>query len=201
MSKKHDDKKLNAEDVEIESVGPVSGGSAPDESEASPGQASESGVLNEELKAAREEANKWKNDYLYLRADFDNYRKSVIKERADLVKYGCERLIIELLGFLDTVDRVLEMPINPENVEQFKTGFAMTATELKNVLQRFGVQELAAQGQPFNPIEHEALSSEETSEVSPGHVFRVFKKAYKLHDRVIRPAQVVVSKESTPKEG
>ncbi len=174
-----------AQDIEIESVG------LPDEVAAMP---------DKKLKAALDEVAKWKNDYLYLRADFDNYRKSVIKERADLIKYGCERLIIELLGFLDTVDRVLQMQMTPENVEQFRSGFEMTATELKNVLQQFGVKELEAAGQAFNPAEHEAVSSEETDLVPPGHIFRVFKKAYKLHDRLIRPAQVVVAKELTPKE-
>ena len=173
----------------------------PKTSEETPASAGESTGPDQALKAAQDETAKWKNDYLYLRADFDNYRKNVLKERADLIKYGCERLVGELLGFLDTMDRALEMPITPENVGQFKTGIEMTANELKNVLARFGVQECKTEGEPFNPSEHEALTSEETDLVAPGHVFRVYRKAYKLHDRLIRPAQVVVAKAITPKEG
>jgi molecular chaperone GrpE len=117
------------------------------------------------------------------------------------VKYGAERLIVELLNFLDTFDLALQLPLTNENAGQFKQGIEMTAAELRNVLNRFGVQELDPNGKAFNPAEHEALSSEETDKVEPGHVSRVFKKAYKLHDRVIRPAQVVVAKELAPKEG
>ncbi len=165
------------------------------------GSASERSGADQDLRAALDEAAKWKNDYLYLRADFDNYRKNVLKDRADLIKYGCERLVAELLGFLDTMERALEMSITPENIVQFKTGIEMTSNELKSVLSRFGVQECKAEGEPFNPSEHEALTNEETDLVAPGHVLRVYRKAYKLHDRLIRPAQVVVAKAITPKEG
>ncbi len=182
-----DKKSPQKDDIEIESIG---------------GEPADAAAANGELKAALDEAAKWKNDYLYLRADFDNFRKGVIKERADLLKYGSERLISELLGFLDTVDRALQMSITPENVGQFKTGIEMTANELKSVLERFGVKELSAvEGQSFNPAEHEALNSEESDAVAPGHVLRVYRKAYKLHDRLLRPAQVVVAKAPALKEG
>jgi molecular chaperone GrpE len=139
---------------------------------------------------SKAELEKAKKDYLYLAADFDNYRKNAIKERSDLVKFGNERLIRELLGVVDNFERALE---SGADAEKFREGIQMIDQELKSLLQRFGVNEVAAQGQPFDPAAHEALSSEPTSEMEPGHVFRVFKKAYKLHDRLIRPAQVVVA--------
>ena len=146
----------------------------------------------EELKA---QVEKFKNDYLYLRAEFENYRRNVIKERSDLVKYGCERLVVDVLGVLDNFERALDVKPTAENLATYTKGIEMTQTELKNVLQKFGVTEIPSKGLMFDPSIHEALSSEETAEVKPGHVSRVFKKPYKLHDKVIRPGQVVVAKE------
>ncbi len=142
-----------------------------------------------------EDLAKIKSEYLYLRAEFDNYRKNAIKERSQLIKFGTEPLIRELLDVVDNFDRALGAEVNESNVESFEQGMKMTASELKNVLQKFGVSEQDPTGQPFDPNLHEALSSEPTSEVQSGCVYTVFKKAYLLHDKLIRPAQVVVARE------
>ena len=72
----------------------------------------------------------------------------------------------------------------------------MTAQELKGLLQRHGVTEVPSEGQAFDPNVHEALSSEVNDKVEPGHISRVFQKAYKLHDKLVRPAQVAVAKKA-----
>lgn len=136
------------------------------------------------------ELEKLKNDYLYLAADFDNYRKNAIKERSELVKFGAERFIREFLGVVDNFERALESGADPE---KFREGIQMIHSEVKTMLQRFGVQEVPAEGLAFDPAQHEALSSEPSQSIPPGFVSRVFKKAYKLHDRLLRPAQVVVA--------
>lgn len=156
---------------------------------------------DEKISDLKSELDQAKRDFLYLRADFDNYKKSVIKERSDLIKYGCERVFVEVLGVLDNFDRALELELSPDNLASFKEGLLLTANEFKKVLENFGVRGLESQGVAFDPNIHEALSSEETDALPPGHIFRVFKKAYKLHDRVIRPAQVVVAKEPKKSEG
>ena len=74
----------------------------------------------------------------------------------------------------------------------------MTAAELKTVLGRFGVTEVKSEGLPFDPAVHEALGTEESESIAEGHIARVYRSAYKLHDRLIRPAQVVVAKAKTP---
>lgn len=146
------------------------------------------------------ESTRWKNDYLYLRAEFDNYKKQMIKERSDLVKYGSERLILALLDVLDIFDRALATEVTPENMNGFVDGVRLTSEELRNTLGRFGVSGHDPSGEAFDPTLHEALSSEETNQILPGHITQVFKRAYKLHDRVIRPAQVVVAREISNKE-
>lgn len=140
------------------------------------------------------QAEKFKNDYLYLRAEFDNYKKHAIKERADLLKYGSERVLIDILGVLDNFERALETKATPENLSQYVKGVELTANDLRTALTKFGVTEVPALGQNFDPAMHEALSSEETAQYQPGQVSRVFKKPYKLHDKLIRPGQVVVAK-------
>ena len=146
---------------------------------------------------AKSEAEKMKNEYLYLRAEFENFKKNAVKERSDLRKYGNERLVVDLLNVLDIFETALA-PANaattPEGVANFRKGIEMTANELKSVLNRHGVTDVASKGQPFDPAMHEALSSEETAESAPGTITQVFKKPYKLHDRVIRSGQVVVAK-------
>ncbi len=139
------------------------------------------------------ELEKVKKDYLYLRADFDNFKKSAIKERSDLIKYGSERLIMELLNVLDNFDKALETELTSDNIESFRKGIEMIWVDLTSSLSKFGVTPVDVKGKPFDPTLHEALSTEPTTETPEGHITQVFKKAYKMHDKIIRPAQVVVA--------
>lgn len=147
-----------------------------------------------EIQKLQEQAEKFKNDYLYLRAEFENYKRNAIKERSDLIKYGGERFIRDLLEVVDNFDRALQVNVTADNLTTFKQGVEITAQELKSLLARHSVTEVPTEGAPFDPAIHEALSSEATDKVAPGHVARVFKKPYKLHDKVIRTGQVVVAK-------
>lgn len=148
-----------------------------------------------EVETLKAQVEKFKNDYLYLRAEFDNYRRNMIKERSDLVKYGSERIIVDILGILDNFERALENKPTPESISNFVKGIEMTQSEFRSVLQKHGIQEVPSQGLAFDPNIHEALSSEESREVKAGHITRVFKKPYKLHEKVIRTGQVVVARE------
>lgn len=150
--------------------------------------------------AGNDELEKLRHDYLYLRADFDNYKKASIRERSELAKYGAERVVVDLLDLLDNFDRALSLELTPENMGSFKEGMTLTRNEFQKILSKFGVSAVDCEGQPFDPTVHEALSSEATDSVPPGHITKVFKKAYKLHDKLIRPAQVIVAKEAAQKE-
>lgn len=152
------------------------------------------------VEALQEEITKLKNDYLYLRAEFDNYRKQAIKERSDLVKFGGERIARDLLDTLDIFESALATDVSPETLKNFVSGIELTAQQLRAALTKHNIQEIPALGQAFDPYMHEALGSEPSDSVTPGHVSRVFKKAYKYHDKILRPAQVIVAKESTVKE-
>ncbi len=143
---------------------------------------------------AKAEAERCRNDNLYLRAEFDNYKKQMIKESSEQRKYGSQRLAVDLLNVLDIFDTALTTENSPENSATFRKGIEMTASELRNTLQRHGIEEIPAQGRVFDPSQHEALTSQETNDVASGTITQVFKKPYKLYDRIIRPGQVVVAK-------
>ena len=146
-----------------------------------------------ELDLAIEEAAKWKNDFLYLKAEFENYKRNALKERSDLLKFGAERIARDILDVVDNFERALQVKLSPETLQTFKVGIEMTAKELKEMLAKHGVQEIPSEGQAFNPAHHEAISSEPTTALPAGHVARVFKKPYKLNDKVLRMGQVVVA--------
>lgn len=150
--------------------------------------------LTSDVQKLQEQAEKFKNDFLYLRAEFENYKRNAVKERSDLLKYSGERFIRDLLEVVDNFERALQVTVTADSFATYKQGVEMTAQELKSLLQRHSVTEVPSQGAPFDPMIHEALGAEPTEQVAPGHVMRVFKKPYKLHDKVIRPGQVVVAK-------
>ena len=165
-----------------------------DRPEENAGNDTTSNEVTAELQKIQEQADKFKNDYLYLRAEFENYKRNAIKERSDLVKYGTERLVRDFLEIMDNFERALQMTVTPENYQMFAQGVQMTANELRGLLGKHGVTEVKSEGVPFDPSAHEAISSEATDTVPPGHVVKTYKKAYKLHDKLIRPAQVIVAK-------
>jgi molecular chaperone GrpE len=158
--------------------------------------ADNSGDDSVKVQELQSQVTKLTNDYLYLRAEFDNYRRQAIKERSELIKYGGERLAKDLLDTLDIFDTALNTEVTPENLDTFVKGIQMTAQQLRTALQKHGIQELPAEGLAFDPTVHEALSSEISETIPPGHVSTVFKKAYKYHDKILRPAQVIVAKEN-----
>lgn len=177
----------NTENQEVESSEPQEGREVQEEKSSS-----------DELKA---QVEKLQSDMLYLKADFENYKKRMIKERSDIMKYGSENLVVSLLDLLDNFERAMSLEITPDNIKSFSDGIGMIANEFKNVLGRFGVAEVKALGENFDPTYHEAMGAEPTSEYKPGTISKVFTKPYKLHDRLIRPGKVIVAQEAKKPEG
>lgn len=146
-------------------------------------------------KESKEDLEKYKNDYLYLLAEFDNYKKNMIKERADLLKFGSERLAYDLLNVLDIFEKALSTEVTPEKFQAFKDGIDLTSQELKKTLEKHGIREIPSLGQNFDPNIHEALTHVPSKDHADNTVMNVFKKGYKFHDRTLRHSQVVVAKE------
>ena len=158
-----------------------------------------------ELEKYKKEIEQYKQRFLYLKADFDNYKKRNLMERSDLLKYGSEALAVEILEVVDTFEQALSLKINPKNVQSFADGIKMVYSAFMTTLKKQGVEELAVLGKPFDPHVCNALGKEQTSDVAPEHVSQVIKKPYKLHEKIIRCGQVIVAqaspKSSLKKEG
>ena len=135
-----------------------------------------------------------KKDYLYLKADFENYKKNVLKEKSELIKYGGKSLVSSLAEeVLDDFERAFQSASEKQSSESFKEGMSLIHAKFGKILKQFGVTTLEPTGQPFDPQYHEALSRQYSNKLPAGHVIITLKKAYKLYDRLIRPAQVIVS--------
>jgi molecular chaperone GrpE len=151
-----------------------------------------------DIEAARDKAQaEAKEQYdrlLRVSADFDNYKKRVAKEKADLTRYGNEELIKALLPVIDNLERALEHAAGGGEQGGIKDGVKMTLQQFLQILQRFGTTAISAAGERFDPTRHEAVMEQATGEHDPGHVVAELEKGYLLNDRLVRPAKVVVAK-------
>jgi molecular chaperone GrpE len=138
------------------------------------------------------------NDQLLrLRADFDNYRRRMVREREDMYIQANENLIEELLPVLDHLDLALQSADvaieESSNTKAFVEGFQMVAGQLYSTLGKFGLENIEALDCEFDPNMHEALSYIPSEDVDENMVITQISKGYKLGDKLIRPAKVVVS--------
>jgi molecular chaperone GrpE len=146
--------------------------------------------LEEKLADVERERDEYLNDLKRVAADFENYRKRVARDQDGLVARAHERLVKELLPVLDDLERALEAAAEHEEAK-LEEGVRLVHRELLEALAREGLVEVEADGQ-FDPHVHEALLSQ-PSEQEDGSVVEVLQKGYRLGDRVLRPARVVVS--------
>ncbi len=148
-----------------------------------------------DTKPAEPTGEEFKDRWIRTMADFDNFRKRTQKEKGDLIKFGNENLIKELLPILDNFERALSSSQGQN--ESIMQGVKMIYTQLMQTLERFGLTSESAKGQPFDPHLHEAMSHVESSEFGPNMVVDEHQKMCFLHKKLIRPALVTVSKDST----
>jgi len=146
--------------------------------------------LEERLAEVERERDEYLNDLKRVAADFENYRKRVARDQEGLVARAHERLVKELLPVLDDLERALEAAAQHEEAK-LEEGVRLVYRELVEALAREGLVEVETDGQ-FDPHVHEALVSQ-PSEREDGSVIEVLQKGYRLGDRVLRPARVVVS--------
>src|SRR6266496_5783469 len=149
----------------------------------------------EELKARAAKADEYWERLLRTTADFDNFKKRAGRERQDAVKFANEALMQKLLTVLDSFEMALAAAqAGPGDGQSLQAGIAMTQQQLRNVLAEAGLEEVDAAGQAFDPNLHEAVSQQETDAVPEGHIAQQLRKGYKLRERLLRPASVVVAK-------
>jgi len=147
-------------------------------------------TIEERLAALEAERDEYLNDLKRVAAEFENYRKRVLRDQESLVARAHERRVRELLPVLDDLERALAAAEEHEEAK-LEEGVRLVHRELKDALDREGVAEIETEGH-FDPHVHEALLSQ-PSEAEEGSVLEVLQKGYKLGDHVLRPARVVVA--------
>ena len=171
-----------------EAVG--AGEGEPEDGEAEEGEeVSEVDALRGELEAVNDRM-------IRLQADFDNFRRRALKEREEAHQYGHENLVKDLLATVDNLDRAIEHARRSDggDFESMLQGVELVQRELLGALANHGVNEIEVVDAAFDPNVHEAVAQKEDDSVPANTVIEVFQKGYRLRDRLLRPARVVVSK-------
>lgn len=142
--------------------------------------------------AAKAEAAEWRDKYLRLQAEFDNYRKRTLKEKMSLIETGGEGVIKALLPVVDDVDRAIAAMEKSDDLEALRGGVRLIAQKFGEVLRQKGVTEIDAVGKEFDVDVHEAVARFPVEDQRKGRIIDVVQKGYKLGEKVIRYAKVVV---------
>ena len=154
-----------------------------------------SAMLEDSMSRARETQERLKDTHerlLRVAAEFDNFKKRAIKEREDAQKFGMERLLKDFLPVADNLERALDHA-EEHDLRQVIEGVKLVQKLLETTLARHGVTGFSALGQPFDPNLHEALMQQE-SDAPAGTVVSEMSRGYKLNERLVRPAAVVVAR-------
>ncbi len=157
--------------------------------------------VKQELETVRQEAADTYDRLLRMSADFENYKKRSLRDREEQKKFANESLIKDLLPVVDNLERALvaakeQQASDSDHSGSMVEGVEMTLNEIVKILRDYNVTPIEAQGKPFDPTYHEAVMQEQSDQYPENTVINELQKGYMLHDRLIRPAMVVVSKGS-----
>lgn len=162
-------------------------------------EASEQVTPEDELAQAKDEASANHERYLRAAAELENFRKRTVKMRADTRDETLRDVLAQVAPMLDNMRRALGQDV--ADGEAFKQGVELIFTQFQDILKGYGVEEIEAVGQPFDPNVHEAMLEVESKELPAGIVIEEMEKGYRLRERVMRPARVVVSKGAAEHDG
>ena len=150
--------------------------------------------LQRALVAKAEEVKSLNDKYLRLAAEFDNYKRLTQRDQRDLIRFGNEQLLKELLPVVDNLERAIKASRNGGGSDVLIQGVDLTLKQLTGALTKFHVIPVETAGQPFDPAKHQAVTSVASEEVPERHVVDELQRGYLLHDRILRAAMVSVSK-------
>ena len=148
--------------------------------------------LEKELEDAQAVIEEQKDKYLRLSAEFDNYRKRTLREKMDLIASGGEDVIKSLLTVMDDIDRALDAMSKSSDIDSIRQGIVLIHQKLLETLHAKGVEEITAIGKELDTDLHEAVAKFPVSDEKKGKIIDVVQKGYKLKDKVVRFAKVVV---------
>jgi molecular chaperone GrpE len=150
--------------------------------------------INAKLSEKEKEAAANYDKYLRAIAELDNYKKRAAKEKTEIIKYGKEDVIKDILPFVDSLDRALEHADNTIDIQSFKEGLKLIQDQLLTSLKKHGVDRIECCGKEFDPNFHEALMQVDSEHLAENKVVNEFERGYLLNGRLLRPSKVSVCK-------
>ncbi|WP_458238528.1 nucleotide exchange factor GrpE, partial [Pseudomonas sp. P5_A2_2] len=149
-------------------------------------------VLEEQLAGAQDQA-------LRVAADLQNVRRRAEQDVEKAHKFALEKFAGDLLPIVDSLERGLELSSpDDESIRPMREGIELTLKMFQDTLKRYQLEAIDPHGEPFNAVQHQAMAMQESADVEPNSVLKVFQKGYQLNGRLLRPAMVVVSKAPAP---
>lgn len=156
--------------------------------------------LQDELAAARSKAEESWDKMLRATSELENVRRRAARDLENAHKYGIEKLLNQILPVVDSLEQALQASRQEEaDPDALSQGVELTLKMLLDALSKFAVVPIDPQGEAFDPHQHEAMSMQDAPDAKPGTVLMVIQKGFLLHDRVLRPARVIVAKSATKK--
>ena len=180
--------------IPVEDPVEISSEATVDEEELPGDPSPEENPLELELNNALEEVEKFKDMAIRAEAEMQNVRRRAERDVENAHKFGLERILTNLLPVIDGLEKALESA--PTEADPVIDGVRLTFKLVQNVLEKESVEVIDPLGEPFNPNEHEAISVVENPDMEPNSVCLVIQKGYKLNQRLVRPAMVMVTKEA-----
>ncbi len=153
--------------------------------------------IEQELERMTNERDEFKDKWLRTLAEFDNYRKNTLKEKADWIKYANEKIVIEICEVFDNFERAFSVELKEENLEAYKKGIELIYQQIDSLLKKNNVSKIDALEKEFDPNFHEALAHI-PSELDENIISAVIQNGYTMNEKVIRPARVAVSNGKKP---
>lgn len=192
MSEK-DNQEKNLEEKEPKEQETAQEAAATTEEESKEPELSEVEKLAKDLEDAKAELEKQKKEYLFLLAEFDNFRKRTLKEKSDLVKNAAEKAMLDILPVVDDFERALQAMHDSSDLESVKEGVDLIYNKFVKYLENNGVKAIESNNADFNTEYHEAVTTFPASDESQkGKVIDTVQKGYMINDKVLRHSKVVV---------
>jgi molecular chaperone GrpE len=166
-------------------------GQKKEDSEAEPCQVEVS--PEEKIEELLKENEELKDKFVRLMADFDNFKKRASKEKSEVIQFGNEGLLKDILPIIDNIERLLTYSHQEASWKSFQEGIELLLAEIGKTLATYGVEPIEAMGKPFDPNLHQAMQRSETEEVAANTIVEVYQKGYVYRGRLLRPSLVVVA--------
>ena len=202
MSKKHKEgKKEILEEEELVDAPAEKLTDAEDDISEKEVEKSEEEILQEKISFLENENSTLKDQMLRKQAESDNFRKRILREKEDSIKYGNSNLLLDLITIIDDFERAIKASQESTDITNFHTGIELIEKQFVSMLDRnWGLKRMVAVGEEFDPQMHEAIGMEESTEVDKQTVVEDYQSGYVLHDRILRPARVKVAMPVSGKE-